>query len=385
MEEKNYGITFTELKNKVDLLNIKKEVNFFEITSIEKRELSHSSFLAWLFNPKENHKLGIRFLSDFVDLINRKKNESLIGDPLLIDEQPEIVVKTENTRKNSRIDITIKINEQLVCIENKIRMPPNEEQLIREWKDFNPCFLVLLAPHYNLSSLRIKNKILKNELICIEYRDICECLKKLIKENYSTINNNYFIFSQFMKNIQENVMRPIEFNEKSLLFADYYNEINEIKRNFSKDRQNISNEFKSIVENHGYRFKSFRHNECLQIFKDEWNNRNFKVHIEIILTPADVKKKQIFYAVDIENKSHPKVKRLRDIFKKKAEKSLTKLGYKWANETYHVFKKNVKIGNKSENKYESYITALKGELELLIEEGIEDKVITSIEELNRNP
>ncbi|MFH1915624.1 MAG: PD-(D/E)XK nuclease family protein [Nanoarchaeota archaeon] len=38
-----------------------EKINFFDIIGVSTRELSHSSFLAWLLNPRASHKLGVLF------------------------------------------------------------------------------------------------------------------------------------------------------------------------------------------------------------------------------------------------------------------------------------------------------------------------------------
>ena len=50
---------FLELSKKYNALNL------FEILKITKAEIRHSNFLAWLLDPKGNHRLQDRFLRAF--------------------------------------------------------------------------------------------------------------------------------------------------------------------------------------------------------------------------------------------------------------------------------------------------------------------------------
>jgi hypothetical protein len=54
---------FCNLQNLVDT-----EVNLMEILKVSHKELQHSNFLAWLFDPNANHKLGDLALKEFIKI-----------------------------------------------------------------------------------------------------------------------------------------------------------------------------------------------------------------------------------------------------------------------------------------------------------------------------
>ena len=53
-------IDFKKLEERINAPNI------FKVLKIDNYEIRHSNFLAWLLNPKENHKLKDTFLKGFL-------------------------------------------------------------------------------------------------------------------------------------------------------------------------------------------------------------------------------------------------------------------------------------------------------------------------------
>ena len=52
---------FTKLKSLA-----KEEINLMSILSVAHRELQHSNFLAWLFDPRESHGQKDYFIKEFI-------------------------------------------------------------------------------------------------------------------------------------------------------------------------------------------------------------------------------------------------------------------------------------------------------------------------------
>lgn len=113
---------------------VKEEVNLMDILNISHRELQHSNFLAWLFNPQETHGLGDYVLKEFIK-IYFKENEyqNLGGDSglsvfdfieLNLDD---LIIKREH--KNIDLLFLSKNNKFCMIIENKIYSSEGEGQL----------------------------------------------------------------------------------------------------------------------------------------------------------------------------------------------------------------------------------------------------------------
>lgn len=105
-----------------------------EAFGISFSETSASSFLAWLFNPKENHGLGIYFLKYFLMKCAKldEKISEIDIDRLHLDNA---VIRTEENFRGKKADITIKVEndeEKFLClIENKIRATESDRQTIK--------------------------------------------------------------------------------------------------------------------------------------------------------------------------------------------------------------------------------------------------------------
>lgn len=51
-----------------------EEVNLMDILRVSHKELQHSNFLSWLFNPTESHNLGDFALKEFIKIYFKEIN-----------------------------------------------------------------------------------------------------------------------------------------------------------------------------------------------------------------------------------------------------------------------------------------------------------------------
>ena len=200
--------SFEELKR----LYLKK--SFPEILSVDRREMSHSSFLAWLLNMNESHGLGVRPFVQFLKILvqrdlqqnsNRHANKyrsrtstknlavAIINEDLVIKEMTTSLEKpayTGNTR--GRIDILIdariiidnKERNLHVIIENKVYSDEHGNQTDTYFrskddeicKSHNSCFLfVYLTPlHRKELDVLTEPDCSNKEYIQINYQDILD-------------------------------------------------------------------------------------------------------------------------------------------------------------------------------------------------------------------
>lgn len=110
-----------DLENDDDFIALKQKYetpNEFTIMGDKRREEWHSSFICWLLDPKQNHKLGSAPLMKFIELVNSKGAEILL-DKEIIDEMRFTLEKPISKRK--RIDIFGECNQLKLVIENKIK------------------------------------------------------------------------------------------------------------------------------------------------------------------------------------------------------------------------------------------------------------------------
>lgn len=147
--------TNIELLNKLasdkslhELTNTLNEFNIFKVLGIVDREIKHSNFLAWLFDPKENHGLGSRFLKKFLLKYAYLNNNQVLSDDINSFIFNRVIVK----REWKDIDILIIIEENnkkfIFIIENKIWARESEDQLKKYQKTISEEFKNKYSEHF---------------------------------------------------------------------------------------------------------------------------------------------------------------------------------------------------------------------------------------------
>lgn len=166
------------------LKKIYESPNEFTIMGNKRREEWHSSFLCWLLNPKQNHKLGIFPLEKFLELVESKRDNLKINKTDIVDMEFETEHKTTNNRK---IDIFGKSSFLVLVIENKIKasetlkngiMPQSDDYYMyceEEYKDRQKCYILLKA----FPNTRVANK----NFISITYQELFDEVIKPAYEN----------------------------------------------------------------------------------------------------------------------------------------------------------------------------------------------------------
>ena len=105
-----------------------KNPNIFQILRISKNEIRHSNFLSWLLDPNESHKLGDIFLKRF---LREVFSSDKFGDIDQVDVEGMDLSKVEIQREWKNIDILIKLENVVVCVENKVLSKEHSNQLRR--------------------------------------------------------------------------------------------------------------------------------------------------------------------------------------------------------------------------------------------------------------
>ena len=105
-----------------------KNPNIFRILRITKNEIRHSNFLSWLLDPNQSHKLGDIFLKRF---LREVFSSDKFGDIDQVDVEGMDLSKVEIQREWKNIDILIKLENVVVCVENKVLSKEHSNQLKR--------------------------------------------------------------------------------------------------------------------------------------------------------------------------------------------------------------------------------------------------------------
>lgn len=198
-----------------DLELIKRDLNAFNIFTvlgIQHREIRHSNFLGWLFDPNESHQLGDVFLKDLFKLmrkVNVLKGHDFVS--LLLQDLSDTLVYRESLHN---IDILI-INEKLgfvICIENKIYADFSDHQLEKYYDYVEENYAGLqtrvyltLTPFKNENHLNFRAG---DNYTNISYQNIINILKSK-KE----------IIDQSIPPVKESINQYIAMTEKSVIYS----------------------------------------------------------------------------------------------------------------------------------------------------------------------
>ena len=268
---KNLQQTIAELRKKEN-----EKFNIFKILKLDKYEIRHSNFLAWLLNPKESHNLGDTFFKQFFQVALKKNVEDIdTSDIRIVTEYPANVEKTSR-----RIDILLysATNNDFVCvIENKYGSEEHTGQcqayksFIEKYSQFRNysrkiyIFLDLDTP---------TDEQLYKELEGykpITYRDIFNILSE-IQQNLRQCNYASETIKQYTEIIKENyTMIDKEIKKQYRTIYDTYKEVFDIFEEYQKEFLNdIFEIMKNVIVCQKMRLKPF---EKLNLIKYKDNNK----------------------------------------------------------------------------------------------------------------
>ena len=100
--------------------------NIFEILKISKTEIRHSNFLSWILNPNGSHQLGDIFLKRF---LREVFSSEIFNNINQVDVEGIDLSNVEVFREWNNIDLLIKLDNIVICIENKVLSKESSNQL----------------------------------------------------------------------------------------------------------------------------------------------------------------------------------------------------------------------------------------------------------------
>lgn len=183
-----------------------KSFNIFDVLNISHREIRHSNFIGWLFDPNGNHGFKDYFLLEFMN------NLPNISDEILIDYNLSNLKNTEVTRESeNNIDIFI-LNQELefsITIENKIFAQDSKGQLKKYYdfvnskhKEIDENYFVYLTPFGQIP----KDENMRDVYQTFSYKKLIEIIEKGLNEFESIEPNVRTSIKQYINNVKRNIL-----------------------------------------------------------------------------------------------------------------------------------------------------------------------------------
>ena len=233
--------------------------NEFTIMGNKRREEWHSSFVSWLLNPKQNHKLGKFPLEKFLELVESKGENLEIDKTDIADMKFETEHRTNGGRK---IDIFGTSRSLVLVIENKIKASETFKNGIpqsndyykyceEKYKDRQRCYILLKA--FSNSSVANENfiSITYQELFDEVIKPACENCQKLKIEDTKRVLEQYAldISNPFTNSILATTQKDISCE----IYKKHAEIIEKIRITMGEtDRDNESDIYKFFMKNIKY-------------------------------------------------------------------------------------------------------------------------------------
>lgn len=278
-----------------------KPWNLFKLFRRTTDELTYSHILSYLLDPKQSHGLGAAFLRAFANIIGLSSdlNYSMAE------------VQTEVACGCIRADIVIDIEELTVIIENKLYSIEGPEQTLAQEKSFRSdlqyrsrsIVFVFLTPS--------GRSAINTNFIPISYRDIATVLIHISLNQIRNLTwETYTVLTSLLEQIEENICmnkKPwAEITERSKLYIEFAEEIQQVSSSFTKTVENIQIGFSDLAEevmpggNWQKMIPRSKPSSYVQVYKPNWKTNDYFIHFELWCSIERLSKREITLVLDIE-------------------------------------------------------------------------------------
>lgn len=237
--------------------------SFSEILSISRREVSHSSFIAWLLDKNENHLLLDFPIQKFIEIVILRCKEELenkysfIFNAILTENYSIIsvkIIKEMGLGKFGRLDIYTKIvlcidNKEhtiKLIIENKVESKENNDQTNGYYQyfennkktgDINLYIYLTPIPSSELNMLSEPECACKN-FTQINYQDLVDyLLEPILSQNIS--ERTKFIITEYLQSLSQPSLYNEDTKKKQNLIMALGKEEKELLSNFWKKNEKL--------------------------------------------------------------------------------------------------------------------------------------------------
>lgn len=196
---------FTSLQNLVN-----EEVNLMDILGVSNKELQHSNFLAWFFDPKESHNLGDFALKEFIKIYFKENQFQNLGNETGLSVFDFVQLDFDDLeirREYKNIDLIFlsRHNEFCIVIENKIYSPEKKGQLEKYRKLIESEYLEFKHKIYIYLSL-YDQQISESEqdnYVQLNYEHIIKLIEQVISsQRLKLADKTRFVFEQYLQTLK---------------------------------------------------------------------------------------------------------------------------------------------------------------------------------------
>lgn len=286
--------------------------NIFSVIGVNHYETINSSILAELLNPKGSHGLKHRFLSAFIEEVNKH------GVMCLFDSKTATVITEAYVGGNGRIDILIEdSNHHAIILENKIYANDQDKQLKRyndyattKYHEGNFTILYLTLDGVDASDQsgkEVKYIPISYKETIIEWLEECVRLAvryPIVRETINQyINHVKQLTNQDMENNnKEEILEILSKKENLEAVFKIYNNIDDVKKRIF--RETLVPQLKEIADEFHLEFRDVESdyaskNDGFTFFNSEWK------HAKIVFQFDAAIYKGMYYGIGKKEANYP--------------------------------------------------------------------------------
>lgn len=200
---------------------VNEEVNLMDILRVSHKELQHSNFLAWFFNPNGSHNLGDFALKEFIKLYYKENQFADLGNEKGLSVFDFVQLNFDDLeirREYKHIDLILlsKKNQFCIVIENKIRASERKGQLEKyrniietEYPEFKHKIYIYLSLEDQVIS-----ESEQDYYVQLNYEHIIKLIDLVISDRNSKLaDKTKFVFEQYLDTLKSMLNKNEEIGE----------------------------------------------------------------------------------------------------------------------------------------------------------------------------
>lgn len=374
---------FTSLQNLVN-----EEVNLMDILRVSHKELQHSNFLAWFFNPTESHNLGDFALKEFIKIYFKENQFQNLGNTTGLSVFDFVQLEfndLEIRREYKNIDLIFLSpkNEFCIVIENKIYTAEKKGQLEKyrkliesEYPDFKHKIYIYLSLEDQLIT-----ESEQDNYVQLNYGHIIKLLEQVVlSQRLKLADKTRFVFEQYLQTLKSMLKKNEEIEKVAQQLYKKYKSAFDLVLRYSVPTDNgaIWNKILDLIKNEKT-IRPFQSSKTYIRFQPNYLYDNLKelksyglvsqtddlTNNWIFLFEFNLRNNQVTFDCKIGVSDQPEREKLYDIYKKhnntftKVVKANGLLRPQW----HQAFQKQII----TQNEYQKYFDNDNVDIEQLIE------------------